>query len=272
MFIFIEWIIFSIGYAFLFNYFVTSSNYFLFLWIPVGMIFSILTIILLLLIFLLLCNPKHPDGKIRHFFARNIISIAIHIQNFRITVIGKENIPSKETFAGFANHKSMMDPLFCYYVLKRPNCLIGKQELFKMKIMKLFIRVYKAIPMNREDNREAIKSLKIGIECVKSGYPITIFPEGGIKSRESDYMVDLKPGAYKLATKAEAKILPISIIGNSKIHNMSFFQKKKVTVIIHKPIEYEYYKNMNTAQIGEMVQKIIDDGIRNGSVKEAPKL
>ena len=267
MFIFLEWIIISGLYSFLLGYFVPLSKWFLFLWIPLSLILALLTIIVLLLIFLLLCDPKHPEGKIRHFFARSVISIAIHIQNIKITIEGKENIPNG-TFAGFANHKSMMDPLFCYYTIGKPNCLIGKRELFKMKIMKLFVRVYKAIPMNREDNREALKSLKVGIDCVKSGYPITVFPEGGIRSRESDLMVDLKPGAYKLAVKAEAPILPISIIGNSKVHEKKFFQRKNIKVIFHKPITYEEYKDMNTTQIGEMVFEIINNGIINEQNKK----
>lgn len=267
MFILIEWIILAGLYSFLFAYFIPLSPWFLFLWIPLGMILSILTIVLLLIIFLSLCDPKHPEGKIRHFFARSIIGIAIYIQNFRIKVEGRENIPSG-TFAGFANHKSMMDPLLCYYTIGKPNCLIGKKELFKMKIMKLFVRVYKAIPMNREDNREALKSLKVAIDCVKSGYPITVFPEGGIKSRETDLMVDIKPGAYKLATKAEAPILPISIIGNSQVHNKKFFQRKNIKVIFHKPIPYEEYKDMNTTQIGEMIFEIINNGIKNEQTKE----
>ena len=83
-------------------------------------------------------------------------------------------------------------------------------------------------------------------------------------------MVDLKPGAYKLATKPKADILPISLIGNSLMTKKKIWQRKKVTVIIHKPIKYEEYKDYNTQELGLLVGTIVNEGIKNGTPNSKP--
>ena len=62
------------------------------------------------------------------------------------------------------------------------------------------------LKINRSSDRDAAKSIVEGIKFMKEGNGIILFPEGGIKTREVEQMVSIKPGAYKLATKSEAII------------------------------------------------------------------
>ena len=77
-------------------------------------------------------------------------------------------------------------------------------------------------------------------------------------------MVEVKAGAYKLATKAEASISPVSIIGTSKFIHMNKFKANRVKIVIHKPIYKEEYENINTQELGEKVFEIVNAGVRNG--------
>jgi len=250
-------------YTFLFSL-IPLSPWFIILWVFVSAILAIISLVLSALLVLLLCNKKKPKGAVRHFYLRNACYLAIKFNNIKLKISGKENIPNNEAFVIYANHKSIMDPICIYYALNSRITAIGKKSLFKTKIMKLVLKTFDAIALDRDNDREAAKSMIEAIKKVKNGLPILIFPEGGIKNRESEEMSDLKAGAYKLALKSNASILPVSIIGTSSIKGSSIFKKKQVKVIIHAPISKEDYKDKNTHEIGRYVEEIINDGVKNG--------
>ena len=76
-------------------------------------------------------------------------------------------------------------------------------------------------------------------------------------------MVNLRAGAYKLATKSEAKIVPISIIGSSESSKVKRNVRKNVKLIIHPSISKEEYKDLNTTDLGHKVESIINKGIND---------
>ncbi len=249
-------------YSFLLNL-ITTNNYYLFLWVPVGIILAIITVVLLILLFLVIAPKDNPTGKFRHKLLYQVTSVAIIFSNIKLTVEGIENQPN-ETFVVYANHKSQMDPVLIYNASKTICSAVGKKSLFKNPIMKLIADVFGAIPVDRENDREAAKSIVLAIKSVKKGLSMIIFPEGGIKSRDSEEMADLRAGAYKLAMKANAPILPISIIGSSNLSKKSIFSRKNIKLIYHKPIYNEFYKDKTTTEVGTYVEEIINSGVKNG--------
>ena len=121
-----------------------------------------------------------------------------------------------------------------------------------------------AISIDRDNDREALKQIIFAIKEIKEGLSMIIFPEGGIKDRNEEEMVSLRAGAYKLVTKSQATILPVSIIGSSEISKKKRYKRKNVKVVIHEPIRYDAFKQMNTNEIGLMVEEIINNGVKNG--------
>lgn len=264
MFLLILFIILAIVYSLLFNL-IPLSPWFLFLWIPCGIICSFITVLLMIVLFLILCPKNNPRGKVRHFLLRNVCFIAILFNNIRIIVEGKENIPDNNTkFVIYANHKSLMDPIMLYYATGVRLTAIGKKSIFKTKLLQIIQKVFDAISLDRDNDREAAKTMVVAIKKVKEGLPMIIFPEGGIKTREVEEMSGLRAGAYKLATKAGVLIQPVSIVGATNLSKQFFMKRKKIKIIYHKPITQEEYKSMNTTEIGLMVEEIINSGIKNG--------
>lgn len=250
------------GYSTLFWFFVDLSKYFMFLWVPVSFILGFITFALYLYFYMLIASHTRPNKRHKHFLLRNTVFWSLIIFHVKVTVIGKENIPD-ETFIVYSNHKSNMDPIFIYYALHTDSVTaIGKSTLFKNHFMKLIGNTFGAIPLNRENDREAAKAIIKAIGDVKKGMSMIIFPEGGIKTRDVEEMVNLRAGAYKLATKSGAKILPCAIIGSSQIKKKRRIKRKNVTVIFYKPIDKEEYQKMNTTEIGLMVEDIINNGIK----------
>ena len=239
------------------------SLWFLFLWVPVGIIlgFALLLVLLYLYTFFIGQHTKN-NHFLKHLLLRSCCKCVYIFMNIKVKVVGRENIPD-ETFVIYSNHKSDLDPVMIYYyVHRRPISIVGKKSLFENHIMKLITKTFEAIPVNRENDREAAKSMINAINLVKEGVNMIIFPEGGIKSRDVEEMVDLKAGAYKLAMKPKATILPITLVGTSQTAKQPFYKRKKVTLIIEKPIKAESYEGLNTRDVGMMVEGIINSRIK----------
>ncbi len=254
--------IFTIGYSALFYFFVDLSKYFMFLWVPVSFILGFLTLVIYLYCNMLIGSHTKPSSKHKHFLLRNLTFWSLKIFHIKLHVEGLENVPN-ETFVVYSNHKSNMDPIFIYHALKTNKITaIGKDTLYKNYFMRLIFNTFGALPINRENDREAAKTMIKAISMVKNGTSMIIFPEGGIKTRDVEEMVNLRAGAYKLATKSGAKILPCAIFGSSQIKSRKRIKRKDVTVKFFKPIDKEEYQSMNTTEIGLKVEEIINNGIK----------
>ena len=246
-------------------YLPSPNNWFYVLWVFLGLITMLLMFGLLFLVNMLIFRITKPENKFKHWVLWQYVDLIMIFFHMHIEVEGKENIP-EDPVVIYANHKSMLDPVILYYIYKKSVLsAVGKSTLTKIGFMRRLMKYMGTITINRENDREAAKEMINGIKRIKDtkmGY--IIFPEGGIKSRETEEMVEIKPGAYKLSTKAGATISPVSIIGSSKFIHMNKFSANCVKIVIHKPIYKEEYDRLNTQELGDKVFNIVNEGVRNG--------
>lgn len=233
------------------------------LWVVVGFFTTVLLFCLFILALVPIFKLGSYDSKWKHHIVYSIVSFILIVLRIKMEVVGKENIPQKP-FVVFGNHKSMCDVMIGYKAYHTVMSAVSKKSVFKVPLLNQIMSSCGVCSIDRENDREGVKELLKAIKKVEKGFNYLIFPEGGIKTREVETMVDLKPGAYKLATKANATISPMSIIGSSKISSRRFLKKMRIKVIIHKPIYSDFYQDMNTTELGEYVGKIIDGGVING--------
>ena len=244
--------------------FIPLSPWFWFLWAILGIIIGIILFVGVVLLFFSIAQNTKPTRKFKHFILKNACWLWIKFYHIDLKVIGIENLPNEdEKYTIYANHKSNMDPVLIYSGLNRRISAIGKKSLFEHWFMKMLQKTYGAIAIDRDNDRAAVKSMLVAIKEVKDGLPMIIFPEGGIKSRQTEDMVNLRAGAYKLATKSEAKIVPISIVGSSECSKVKRTKKKIIKLVIHPSITCDEYKDLNTTELGLMVEEIINKGVHN---------
>ncbi len=249
-------------YSYLF-YFTNLSLYFYFLWIPLSILLSFLTFVLFVLFIFIFWKRTDPKGKIRHKILHQVCHLILILANVHVKVVGKDNIPN-ETFVCYANHKSDIDPIALYYGLHSICSVVGKKSLFKIPIIKDCQKVFGAIALDRNNDREAAKSMIEAIKLIKSGLSFMIFPEGGIKSRDTEEMVNLRAGAYKLVTKSGALLLPVTILGSSNTKKRKTILKRvNITLIIHKALNNDVYMNYNTTELGNMVIDLVNEDIKS---------
>lgn len=239
------------------------------LWIILGLVSALLVSVIWLLILIYVILPHQKMGsKIGQKLVYPWVKLTNRLARIHLEVEGRENIPT-DTFVLFANHKSMLDITVVYEALNRPVSAIAKSELSTVPVLKTLCKDFFVEYVDRNNDREAVKSLLKAIKKVEQGLSYFIFPEGGVKSRDTELMVELRPGAYKLATKPKAIIFPASILGTNKLKTNAFKKRTNVKVIFHKPITYEEYKDLNTQEIGEKVFNIVNEAIVNERQKES---
>ena len=254
-------IILAAAYSFLLSL-IPLSNWFLFLWIPLGIVLSLLTIVCFLLLYIKLNTKTSITGKFKHKMLHQITQLAVIITNIKVKAVGLENVPN-ETCVFYGNHKSNLDTVLTYYALGKVCSAVGKSTLFKHKVMIMIKDCFGAISLDRNNDREAAKAMVQAIKHVNMGLSMIIYPEGGIKTRETELCVDVKPGAYKLATKPGVPIVPVTILNSHTICCKKMFARHNVTIVFHKPIYKEEYESLNTIELGNLVEGIINSAVTN---------
>jgi len=159
-----------------------------------------------------------------------------------ITEFFKKNKGEKANNAMFvANHCSWMDIPFLGAVMGWRNYkIVAKKELGIVPILGTAIRAGGHIMVDRTDRRSQIKTLKQGINYLKKDkFNVATFPEG-TRSR-SGRVMGFKAGAFKMAHKAGAPVIPISIINSDKVMPLGWMMAMRSAygvseVVVHPPV------------------------------------
>lgn len=203
-------------------------------------------------------STKEKAEAYRDRVVFNWANFTIKIIGLKVNVVGKENIP-KEACVFISNHQSILDIPVLFYGAHRVMGFIAKKELLKVPVIGYWLKVAHCVPIDRENVREAIKVIQIGSENLLKGDSMGIFPEG---TRAKDgIMKPLKKGSLKLATKAKAPIVPVTINGTYKAYELNKkIQSAEVTIIFDKPI---YTDNISREEERELHTKVQDVIMKN---------
>lgn len=244
---------------------ISTNPWFWFLWIPLGFIATVLIFVIWLYgVALPILGRLKTNSKLKGMYAVHVIKMVNILGGVKLKVEGKENLTPSKRVLYVSNHKSNIDPCLIYQAANRTMTAAGKSSLWKIKPLLPLIKAFQVIKINRENDREAAKSIIEGIKYMKNDNSVIIFPEGGIKTREVEQMVSIKPGAYKLATKSDAVIQPIAIIGASKISKRKWYQPRvKVIVRFLPAINPEDYRDLNTHEIAYKVVELVNANFPN---------
>ena len=191
-----------------------------------------------------------------HFWIRIAIYWIWLTFGARVHVTGKENVPKDDkNLCIIANHQSMIDiPLIFYSGFW---CgIIGKVELRKVPVLNALMYEFNCVFINRKSLKESLKAINQGSENIKKGIPMAIFPEG---TRSHDYAIgEFKAGAFKMATKARATIIPVAIQNSRRLlEDPRGFGITDVYFKILPPIETRNMDEDELRLIHEKVEKEI---------------
>lgn len=185
-------------------------------------------------------------------------------------VIGQDRIPD-EAVLYIGNHRSFFDILLTYSRCPRLTGYVAKKEMEKIPLLSTWMRYVYCLFLDRKDIKEGLKTILQAIEYVKKGISICIFPEGTRNKGEELSMLPFKDGAFKISTKTNCAIIPISMNNTAAIFENQFPRIRKTKVVIEygEPIYPNELDKETKKHIGDHVQKIIQETIiRNAELLE----
>ena len=174
--------------------------------------------------------------KVCQYWSRSLIALT----GCKVTVTGTENIPRSGGICYVGNHGSIFDVILALAYCGRPFGFIAKKELAIVPFINFWILMLGGYFVDRGNVRSAIKTIDKGVEKIKAGGAMIVFPEGH-RSRGQG-LLPFRPGALKLATKAKAVIVPMAISGSYEV-----FEKNKR--FVSGPIGVSFCEPINTADM-----------------------
>lgn len=192
--------------------------------------------------------------RLTHHISRQWAQSMVKATGSQIEVEGEDNIPKDQAVLFVSNHQANFDiPLLLGYIDK-PKGFIAKVELTKLPIVSMWMKRINCVFINRKNVRQSLQAINEGIEILRNGYSLVIFPEG-TRSRSSQ-LGEFKKGSLKLALKAGVPIIPITINGSYKIMEQSNYliRPAKVKIVVGKPIFIEQLTEEEKNNLAEVVR------------------
>lgn len=184
----------------------------------------------------------------------------IFLSGTKVIALGEENIPKDSPVLYVANHRSFYDIILTYVRVPRPTGYIAKKEMRKVPLLSNWMKNLHCLFLDRENLKEGLKTILAGIEKIKNGISICIFPEG-TRSKEKDQFLPFHEGSFKIAEKSGCPIIPMTIVNSAGIFEDHLPRIKKATVVIEygKPIYPKELPKEDRKFLGANVQKLIED-------------
>ncbi|MCY6354276.1 lysophospholipid acyltransferase family protein [Clostridium sp. ZS2-4] len=177
----------------------------------------------------------------------------------KTNVLGLENIPD-EPCVFICNHQAIFDGFLLTSNINRLTGFIAKKEIKKIPLVRSWLSAMHTIYIDRKNIREGVKAINEGVENLKNGYSMIIFPEG-TRSLKSE-MAEFKRGSMKLALKANVPIVPVTIDGTYKVLEVgNKVQGHSVKMIVHKPIYLETLSESEKKNLSKITHDIIENAL-----------
>lgn len=176
----------------------------------------------------------------------------------RTTVIGMENIPKDEPVLFVGNHKSYFDVIISYAKMPNITGFVAKKEIEKVPLLRVWMRYVKCLFLDRKNMKEGLKTILKGIDYMKNGISLVIFPEGTRNSFE-DGMLPFKEGSLKFAEKSGCKIIPMVQNNTAECMEKHMPKIKKTHTVLEfcEPIDLKTLSPEDRKFAGAYIQKII---------------
>ena len=188
------------------------------------------------LLLALLVNVIDPSGDRFHRMAAWWGHFCARLMGISVEITGEEHYDPNANYLIVSNHASMADIPLILGSIHLNMRFVAKEELGKIPIFGWAIKQAGYVLIKRGQSKEALKSLLKASEVLKNGRSVHIFPEG-TRSTTGEIQ-PFKRGAFMIAQKAHAPILPVTIIDSNRITPKKSLRisKARVQLIIGEAI------------------------------------
>lgn len=157
-----------------------------------------------------------------------------------VTITGRENIPQKGSVCFVSNHCGYFDIVLLLAYCGRPFGFVAKKELLLLPLFNAWIFMLGGLFIDRKSVKKAVKTINKGVKKLKKGGGILIFPEGHRSKGRG--LLPFHAGSLKLATQADAVIVPVAIEGSYEVF-------EKTGLVCKSNVKLTFCEVINTAAL-----------------------
>lgn len=173
--------------------------------------------------------------------------VVLFLAGTKVTIIGEERVPKDQAVLYIPNHQSYFDIIITYSRCPGLTGYISKDFLEKVPLLSVWMKRLYCLFLDRSNIKAGLKTILTGIEYIKKGISICIFPEGTRNPHPEQGLLPFKEGSLKIAEKTGCPIIPIAITNSQDIweKHMPYMRKCSVIVEYGEPI---YLKDLDKEQ------------------------
>ncbi|MDR1353016.1 MAG: 1-acyl-sn-glycerol-3-phosphate acyltransferase [Treponema sp.] len=206
-----------------------------FVFLIVGLIVVIITPLGLVFFIMNCLGLKKPAAFLIHRLMYTCAWLLIRLTGCDLKARGRENIPREGGLCFVSNHCGDLDILLIFATAGRMVGFIAKKELAFVPLLNFWILLMGGFFIDRKNTRKSLDAIKTGARRIQAGNSILIFPEGHRSKGQG--LLPFRAGSFKLATEAEAPIIPVAITGSYDVFEKTArIKAAPVRIAFGKPI------------------------------------
>ena len=207
----------------------------------------------------LLSSLVSGKGRLQHYCMHRWSKDNLWLSRARVEIEGLENIDRNHPQIFVANHSGLHDILSLAAYLPVQYRWIAKKSLFKVPFMGWHMRRSGYIAIDRENPRDAAKSIIEAAGIIRHGVNAIAFPEG-TRSR-TGALGNFHSGAFSLALRTRVPLVPIALDGSWRVIAPKTLRVNPGTVIrikIDRPIDLSSYMKSEKRRLMDDVYRIMN--------------
>ncbi|MDR0324417.1 MAG: 1-acyl-sn-glycerol-3-phosphate acyltransferase [Treponema sp.] len=206
---------------------------------------------------------KKPMAHFTYRIAQVWALVLIKITRCPVTVNGRENIPKKGGICFVSNHDGYFDIVLLLAYCGRPIGFVAKKELSFVPFLNAWIFMLGGLFIDRGKARKAMRKISRGVKKIQAGGGMIIFPEGH-RSRGRG-LLPFHPGSLKLATTAEAPIVPVALEGAYELFEKNYrYSRTSFKVTFCEPIDTKILPSGDRKQVlSDRIFSVIKEQLDN---------
>ncbi len=207
-------------------------------------------------------KPQEEESKYFRFLMKLIPKPVLTILLAKVHTRGLEQVPTDRRFMLVCNHINDLDPVTLLgYFPNSQLAFITKRENMSMFLVGKIMHKILCQPINRENDREALKTILKCISLIKEDKAsIAVFPEG-YTSRDG-LLHHFRHGVFKIAQKTQVPIVVCTIQNTNKVFkNAAKLKGTDIHLHLLTVIQPEEYQGLTTVELGERIHKLMADDL-----------
>ena len=202
------------------------------------------------------------DAPFYRWVIDKTVQAAITLLRVKIHTEGLEKVPKDGRFLLVCNHLNNVDPALLMWAFPKSQLsFISKRENDTLFLAGAFLRKIGCQPINRENDREALKTILTCIRIIQNDeLSIGVFPEGYIHG--DNLLHPFRHGVFKIAQRTGVPIVVCTLRDTQHVlSNAKKLKPSEVTLHLVGVISAEEVRGQTAVQLSQRAYRLMAEDL-----------